>query len=1189
MKYFKKIASAILASAVVFTTVFVPSGNVSAAGMETKKFFINENSYYGQDKTPYGDMGMSGNELKLNTIQYGGGDWKNKNGNCKEYVKYGIDSSKSDGFVLWYVNSANLTGWGNTDEQNVKLRKSTMLDSENTFAYGGKMWNFGTWGAVTKSVEDIENTGVVMYRISVADTSYLDNAYLFLSNTDGNYVAVELDEFCAKKEAKKGMEINVPISRFANPTKDDLTRGTLDMSKINGAGIMLVNPTSTVDGWIAIDDIYVCDVDKPTKIKADMTDVGKASLEWEASMSDIEGYEIYRNGAKIDAVDESTLTYTDTTCVTGETYEYTVYAYDKYGAKSVTGNKASVYAASVGAPLNLAGASSFPDGLKIKLTWDVPAYGTPASYEIYRDGVSIGTADGSATEYVDTDSLEEGKYYDYYVKAKASDYSMPSNTVNVYASVNGYPENLVSDTTGTDITLNWDMTNSAVSYNVYRNGLKIANVEAPATTYTDADWKYSEMYTYTVTSVNANGEESIMSNEAYAFRNETDKTTATIFADMVDSNFSMSKVGSSSFEVSEDLMSEGKKSLKVKFASGSNVQEGISFAYNTVENLADDRVSGGRIELAVYAPNKEAIENVKIGLECDTDKFDNKIHTARTGVNVSDYVTIYGYWNYITIPVADFPATGVYSYGISDSRYCGFKFDKVKAITIFDDVKHFNLDKTVYFDDIKIANFSAPAISGVTLSDGTTVVNSGDTISTTEGQLNVKFDTGIDTTTLDGNVALTAVSGEGTTSLPVECEYDSATKTVKVKFTAGLEKSTNYSLKFDGVKSDKGATIATAAFEFGTNTDEASASSTMADSEYVNIASQTVTKGLNATVRLALDSNSAKKAAIDGMDVTVSYDKNVVGSPVVKLATSLTGATVTDDKTAGTVTISIPQATAKYIIGSYIADITFDTVGLGSSKITVDGKLHQAAPAKNVTVSNKADAYVVVVNVTSSGSGGSSSGGGSFGGGRGDATTKPAATTTPSNNDGTVNIIGGSAPVFSDSKNVDWATEAIEYLGKNEIINGYEDGSFRPEADVTREEFVAMIIRAFGEIDAEATVDFKDANKDDWYYDALATAAKLEIVSGFDGSFGVGETISREDMCTIACRAADKLKVYLSGAYGTIVFDDDAEISDYAKDSIKKLQNAGIVNGVGDNNFDPNGKVTRAMAAKVIYELTKLK
>jgi len=96
-------------------------------------------------------------------------------------------------------------------------------------------------------------------------------------------------------------------------------------------------------------------------------------------------------------------------------------------------------------------------------------------------------------------------------------------------------------------------------------------------------------------------------------------------------------------------------------------------------------------------------------------------------------------------------------------------------------------------------------------------------------------------------------------------------------------------------------------------------------------------------------------------------------------------------------------------------------------------------------------------------------------------------------------------------------------------------------------------------------------------------AASAGIVTGKgDGSFGIGEKITRQDMAVMIARAKN-----LISENTTERFADDAEISDYAKMSVYAAKNAGIISGVGDNTFNPQGFATRAETAMVVYNAIK--
>jgi len=177
--------------------------------------------------------------------------------------------------------------------------------------------------------------------------------------------------------------------------------------------------------------------------------------------------------------------------------------------------------------------------------------------------------------------------------------------------------------------------------------------------------------------------------------------------------------------------------------------------------------------------------------------------------------------------------------------------------------------------------------------------------------------------------------------------------------------------------------------------------------------------------------------------------------------------------------------------------------------------------------------------------------------------------------------------VFTDLENVLWASEHIEKLYNLNIISGNGDGSFLPNNNVTREEFVKMIVVAFGMYNEMAETDFSDVSKDAWYYCYVASAVENGLVSGVgENLFGTGTKISRQDMAVIAYRAAQKAgKVFTAGE--EIVFADGETISEYAKDGVSTLSKSGIINGM-DGNFCPFENSTRAQAAVVISKLCDL-
>ena len=176
---------------------------------------------------------------------------------------------------------------------------------------------------------------------------------------------------------------------------------------------------------------------------------------------------------------------------------------------------------------------------------------------------------------------------------------------------------------------------------------------------------------------------------------------------------------------------------------------------------------------------------------------------------------------------------------------------------------------------------------------------------------------------------------------------------------------------------------------------------------------------------------------------------------------------------------------------------------------------------------------------------------------------------------------------FNDLDNVEWARESIEALAAEGVISGMGDGKFKPDLKVTREQFVKMIVVAFGLYDEKATTDkFSDVSAKAWYQSYVASAVNRGIIEGIDNShFGIGSEITRAEMAVILDRAATAAGINMGTDEEKTSYIDKAEIPSYAQTSINKITNKGIMSGVGDNRFAPREKATRAMAAKVIYLL----
>lgn len=217
------------------------------------------------------------------------------------------------------------------------------------------------------------------------------------------------------------------------------------------------------------------------------------------------------------------------------------------------------------------------------------------------------------------------------------------------------------------------------------------------------------------------------------------------------------------------------------------------------------------------------------------------------------------------------------------------------------------------------------------------------------------------------------------------------------------------------------------------------------------------------------------------------------------------------------------------------------------------------------------------------------SGGGKGGSGRGSSKSGPSNTGytyVPSDTQPSQDTKTDEKVTFNDIDGVSWAKDAIETLAEKKIISGFDDGSFRPNENITRAEFAKLIVCAFGLYDEIAECGFDDTDASKWHYKYIASAYKNGIVSGIsETSFGADSFISRQDMAVMVSRALNKANKPKDAVRKT-EFDDFAEISDYAKDDVKTLADMGVISGIG-TSFAPYENATRAQTAVIIFAVIK--
>ena len=154
-----------------------------------------------------------------------------------------------------------------------------------------------------------------------------------------------------------------------------------------------------------------------------------------------------------------------------------------------------------------------------------------------------------------------------------------------------------------------------------------------------------------------------------------------------------------------------------------------------------------------------------------------------------------------------------------------------------------------------------------------------------------------------------------------------------------------------------------------------------------------------------------------------------------------------------------------------------------------------------------------------------------------------------------------------------------------QLINGYEDGTFRPNGTIIRAEFATMLRRAFNIYGGNSrNISFTDLDKH-WAKDNIGNLVAAGVISGYpDGTFRPDQKVTREEMVVMLTQIVNLNGVDKDAAKGP--FNDLAEA--YAADKITAAAQAGIVSGKGAGKFEPKSHATRAEALQIILNVLKL-
>lgn len=189
---------------------------------------------------------------------------------------------------------------------------------------------------------------------------------------------------------------------------------------------------------------------------------------------------------------------------------------------------------------------------------------------------------------------------------------------------------------------------------------------------------------------------------------------------------------------------------------------------------------------------------------------------------------------------------------------------------------------------------------------------------------------------------------------------------------------------------------------------------------------------------------------------------------------------------------------------------------------------------------------------------------------------------------------------FSDVPKDHWAYKFIDELSNNNIINGYDDNTYKPNNTVTRAQVIKLLVCTNDELLSEVSIiEKRYPELPEWHhkYDLAAAYVTGTVLAG--ENYGlipylpteINETITRKEVAYLLycyARYENILDFTKYDLKGKEAFTDISDCEDEYIEAIDVVKNLGIITGYQDGSFKPNGNITRAELSKVLAIYTSL-
>ncbi len=190
----------------------------------------------------------------------------------------------------------------------------------------------------------------------------------------------------------------------------------------------------------------------------------------------------------------------------------------------------------------------------------------------------------------------------------------------------------------------------------------------------------------------------------------------------------------------------------------------------------------------------------------------------------------------------------------------------------------------------------------------------------------------------------------------------------------------------------------------------------------------------------------------------------------------------------------------------------------------------------------------------------------------------------------TVTMAAVAPPVFAQARFSDvessyWANQYVQSLTQKNVISGFPDGTFRPDAEMTRAQFASVLAGAFLRDDVRAPITFKDVPADHWAAGVISQAYSKGWLSGYpDGTFGLNQPITRLEVLVSLTNGLGLATDAETEALLT-AFEDSGAIPDWAEDVVAiATDNQLAVNYPNVRRLNPQKNASRAEIAAITHQ-----